>query len=353
MLIEFGLGLQEPSILLLLLSMNVLVGLFVIHGLHQLGDDLSAQRAGSVLTVILLLLTTSFLLMSDVNSRCIIMFGTFSNSFAPSWRHFVGFSLMVVVAVQWTYHHEKNKQKQCVASPLWWVVIMFCILILCCMLFLHNMFIVPMLLHLLLLSIFPLALCRISQRPVCKSKCRFFLVLFLIFLVQVVVIVWILQSELSYSSNWCFILNGSMWFNPFFVIINIVLCFTEKWTLMLLHNFRLVVTAVFGIFNGYLCFYLFNFQPAVYCLLFPVYVFLLFRSIPSLKSFGFCLIGMTLVEFDLFSDFLVSYYFWNTEPIFAALQIAFVAVGQITGAVADVFGVHCISTWKPAAGEKM
>ena len=67
-------------------------------------------------------------------------------------------------------------------------------------------------------------------------------------------------------------------------------------------------------------------------------MFLLFRSIPSLKPFAVDLIGMALVEFALFSDFLVIYYFWNTEPIFAALQIAFVALGQITGAVSDVFG---------------
>ena len=186
LLSDLGLGLQDPSVLLLLVSMNVLVGLFVVHGLHQLGDDASPRGMSFILAVILWLLATSFLVFVQANSSCLLMFGSFSNSFAQSWRHFVAFSFMVAVSIQWTYHHEKVKKRKCLASPLWWSVILSCILILCSMLAL-DLHVVPLILYFLMMTLLPLALCRISERPVylrdhkiCKSKCCLFFVVILV-----------------------------------------------------------------------------------------------------------------------------------------------------------------------------
>ena len=88
----------------------------------------------------------------------------------------------------------------------------------------------------------------------------------------------------------------------------------------------------------YFCTSMVNVQYISHSFLIPIYIFLLFRSVPQLRGLATSLIGLYLVAIDVWSDLVVVYFFIEeTEYIFAALQLAFVITGQVVGAASDVF----------------
>ena len=143
----------------------------------------------------------------------------------------------------------------------------------------------------------------------------------------------------SYGS-YCWIFGFGSWLNPLFLFSSVYLLFSKFCVLIIFQNFILLIIVLSQNFDDslYFCSSMVNVQYIVHSFFIPIYIFLLFRTVPQLRPLSTSLIGLYLVALDVYSDLVVVYFFIDeTEYVFAVLQLLFVITGQVVGAVSDVF----------------
>ena len=201
-------------------------------------------------------------------------------------------------------------------------------------------------------SLLPLYLSKLTPRCSCLCKrenCRYILCLgmvssFILTFSLLVVwsnIYWDTDFFANHSLGFCSMMGGSSWMNPVFLFSSLYLLFSEFRSLTIFQNVILLSIFLLGKLSNsiYFCSAVVNVQYIVHSFCIPIYIFLLFKSLPSIRLLSTSLFGLYLTAFDLFSDFVVVFYFIvEQEPIFAFLQLMFIVTGQVVGAISDVFG---------------
>ena len=349
-----GLGIQNNILLLSLLFVNVTTALFVIFGLNQQPLDGQNKTITTVIVLTQLLLISSFPLLSETQfGLCFLNIDSFINvEHAPSPFHFAACILCAVLVTFWAHFSWSCTRKCCFCDVLVFLLVLIISILLTFMG--RTVWWTKFFCFVTLQTFLPLTLCYLSPR--CQSAfnskgclCKN-VVLWITLLVAVicttialVIVHFVLFPFTDYAYDSCLARGILLFFSPMFVGCNLFLMFTKYRVLVLFYFLIMGSTAAFVVVDvvGLLCKEIVNISYITHSFFIPMYIVLFFRLIPTLKPWSTSLFGMYLVAFDVFSDFVVVFFFIaENEPIFAFLQISFIITGQIVGAVSDVFGEH-------------
>ena len=347
---NMGLGLEIYEILLVLIIINVITALFLVDGLNRkysgiklINDSVSIS---SIIILTQLLLLSAFVLFAHNSiGRCYFEIGSGSsstiNTEAPSPLHITDSILFIIACSSWIWLFPKWSSLSTCCG--WASIIAFSFFsILSFRSFVIWKYVMSMCYAICQLLI-PLILCNITWK-----RTKSFLALLTVFgAIWTYALYRVVEFDLKIGHSLCLYFGGLIWLNPLFVITNIYLLRTPFWSLAVFHNVILAIISSFDLvlintnLGSSFCSSILNIQCIVLSLTIPIYIILLFRSIPTLKQWTMSLVGIYLVAFEVFSDFVVIYYFIDEKQvILVVLQIAFIVFGQVIGAVADAFGRH-------------
>ena len=384
-LTELGLGIQNNIMLMSLLFVNVSTAIFVIIGINQLPLDIDTGALTSAIATTQLLLTTSFLAFDRYQfGSCYLKLGNLITTYGYDWWilyvptpfHFIVMLLSTLICLFWAKFVPSDK---CCSACSWFkyfcIVIMFILAIWSYYVWFPwkeaiseydsdvNYYglniawddmlpdLIPLFLFFFLQSLLPLTLMKLTNRFECLSARRF-LECVLVSIIANAVLVGALSAfsasleffefyggSLGFLGS-CEIVGGGSWLNPVFLVSSFTLLFSEFRILAMLQNVALllIVFAKYSTNSQWFCKSVVNVQYLIHSFLIPIYIMLLFRSIPQLRPLASSLVGIYLVAVDIYSDMVVVFFFINeTEYIFAGLQILVIITGQVVGAITDVF----------------
>ena len=130
------------------------------------------------------------------------------------------------------------------------------------------------------------------------------------------------------------------WINPVSMLLFIGLLFSKARYPNLLYGIILIMVYWIGHFNEFMCTVVLNVVYLLHSFMVPVYIILIFFAIKELATWKYGLISMYLVSFDVITNLIVIYYFFqNGDYFFAALQILFTFLGHTFGSISNnLFG---------------
>ena len=348
-----NLGLQNNVIRLSLLFVNVSTAIFIIFGLNQLSLDLDVGTITSVIALTHLVVITSFLSFTYFQfGSC--SFGGIENM--PTPFHFAILFICIILCTVWTYFVCPSISWRgcckffCSILPL--VIFMAFLVIYVANDWYTWMPVLFILLHFLFHSLLPALLCKLIPHRKCpctcgQKACRYvecWAYCGVVSMICSVIAVSFPRSNLDWFGS-CFLMGSTSWFNPLFLFTSLYLLFSKHSNfriLTILQNVILLLIVLVDLVKAndsqYFCFAIINVQYFVHSFSIPVYILLLFDSLPTLNRLKISIIGIYFVCIDVFSDFVVVYFFIDeTEYLFAVLQIIAIIAGQTIGAVSDVF----------------
>ena len=348
---ELGLGIQNNVLLLSLLFVNVSTAIFIIIGLNRMSTDRGIRTISTVILLTQLILITSFLSFNPFQfGSCTVSTGE-GGMVAPNMFHVLIALICTAICHLWandTYDSCCCCCKYAISLFLF-VVLLFFEWLSAILLFSDHyadssgVFVI---LFLFFQSLLPAFLCKLTYRFqfVCqRNLCRCCLLVTSILSVAFSYWVSVNVAITGRLDVVCWIVGGASWVNPLFVFSSFYLLFSEFRILVIFQNFILMIIVLAQQFDEsqYFCSVMVNAQYIAHSFLIPIYIFLLFKSVPPLQGLAMSLIGLFLVAIDVYSDFLVVYFFiQENEYIFAFLQMSFIITGQVVGAMSDVFGEH-------------
>ena len=334
---ELGLGIQNNVLLVSLLFVNVSISVFIIIGLNRISIDVDVRTISTVILITQLILSTSLLSFNPFQfGSCILMFDG-QGLPIPTIFHLLIALICSVLCHVWA-NYACDECCCCKYSLAVLSLTLFLLLATASAVFSVRDNELVVFLFLFFQSLVPVLLCKLTPR--CESVCKRKLCLPVTSLLSAFV------AYVLTVNTWgsvCLIAGGASWFNPFFVFSSFYLFLSEFRILIIFQNFILLIIFLSQQFNDsdYFCSIMVNVQYIAHSFLIPIYIFLLFKSVPRLRGLATSLIGLFLVAVDVYSDLVVVYVFFEeTEYIFAILQVSFIITGQVVGATSDVFGEH-------------
>ena len=342
---SLGIGLELPMALLLLLVFHVITGGFMYYGLTISELD---EKHDSVPTVIALLQISllSVFLSFDTNNYayCDAKFWSLERSIdAPSMYHVTDFILGTVFFFLWKQHLSTDHGCCCSKYVLWiWTFIVPLLVVFTVglkgQIYIFGLayYACQVLIPLVLLD----GLTGSSGASFCKAHSKCYNCLKSALFVFCILIMVSITPFITWWFGRCSWYFFPMFANPFYVYSWCRLLCTQFKFLMIFETlvFATIFAFDFVTNSNSLCMSAVNVAFIVQAFSIPAFVVLLFYSFENLRDFCLSVFSSYLVLFDIYSDFIVIYYFFKDDhPLFALSQIAFIVLGQIVGAVADIF----------------
>ena len=343
---SLGLGFELPSALCVLLSFHIITLCFFFYALKSMALPADHDAVPRIVALLHLILISVFLYFKTSNyAQCdFTLFGYTLTEDAPSPYHAVPLSLCFIFCSLWYHLSSRGGSGWCPKGckyPLFvWTIIVPLFLIL----FLgwwYGQFYVFANIYLCCHLLVPLMLLDSVSPFRIRSKYFWIASFMLCFNVMF--------GANPFLYNWfgfCSMYSLIFYFNPLFVYASCGLLCTKFKFLVLFQclMFSGIFAFDFATESAVLCIDVVNISFMVHAICVPFYMVLLFCAFPKLRKLASSVFACYLVLFDIYSDFVVIYYFTKSDPIFACLQMAFIIFGQFAGAISEFGNGDALTT---------
>eukprot|EP01084_Bolivina_argentea_P314598 544911_1 len=353
MIDKLGLNLQDAVLLLCLLFINIISGLFIIIGLYGV-HEIRPFEGSKIHYMTLLIIILQHLLLTSINIfylpivKCVQILN-YSSKSRITWFELLCGALSAVQWFIWFKHIRNERYMKYVsivisvfvfALPIVFYFVDISSQQISSLCFVGFQCIIPFIWITIVSKNYINTINRITNCTFHEKSIYLWIGSWLIFTTISVILIQFGVVDIV-GTNSCFALSGGLYLclNPMMILIIIgLILFTESRCINLLYIFIILMISLFDLVSVAMCYYVINVQFVIYSLFVPVYIVLIFFTFKELKQWKMDIISTYLVSFDVISDILVIYKFvQNKHYQFAALQISFIAIGQIIGSFSDNF----------------